>query len=174
MAPRAAHKNCKSLLLYQAIRFFRLRGSKEKGARGFAIGLACNFYPTFGLGAVLSGFLAKLFGGNVVAGFIGGSTLAAFWPVLFLLNIRVGGFFIRPPIVVEDMDDVTPRTIDALVWGRTFAVGSIINSILAALIAYFAFIILYERARPAALAWLRAKVRARRLARLSPEGSGRT
>jgi uncharacterized protein (DUF2062 family) len=173
MAPRAAHKNCKSFLLYQAIRFFRLRGSKEKGARGFAIGLACNFYPTFGLGAVLSGFLAKLFGGNVVAGFIGGSMLAAFWPVLFLLNIRVGSLFVRPPIIVEDMDDVTPRTIDALVWGKTFALGSVVNSILAALIAYFAFIILYERARPAALAWLRARVRARRL-RLSPDGSGRT
>lgn len=40
-------------LLYQAIRFFRLRGTREKAARGFAIGLACNFHPTFGLGSTL-------------------------------------------------------------------------------------------------------------------------
>ncbi|MFZ4682135.1 MAG: DUF2062 domain-containing protein [Terrimicrobiaceae bacterium] len=160
----------KDFFLYQALRFFRLRDSRERGARGFAIGLACNFYPTFGLGAVISGFLAKLIGGNVVAGFIGGSTLAIFWPILFLLNMRVGSLFLRPPIVVDDLEDVTVTNINALVWGKTFAIGSVINSLLAALAAYFLFLLVYERIRPGALRWLRRRVRLRRslLTRTAP------
>lgn len=163
-------RTTKDFFLYQALRFFRLRDSRERGARGFAIGLACNFYPTFGLGAVISGFLAKLIGGNVVAGFIGGSTLAIFWPILFLLNMRVGSLFLRPPIVVDDLEDVTVTNINALVWGKTFAIGSVINSFIAALLAYFLFLLVYERIRPGALRWLRRQVRLRRslLTRTAP------
>jgi uncharacterized protein (DUF2062 family) len=165
MNPRAG--KCRDYMLYQAIRFFRLRGSREKGARGFAVGLACNFYPTFGLGAFLSGFLAKLIGGNVVAGFIGGSTLAFFWPLLFYVNMRVGGLFLRPPIVVDELEDVTFQTVNRLVWGQTFLIGSLINSLLAATIAYFAFLLLYERLQPHALRWLREKAHKRALSRQS-------
>jgi uncharacterized protein (DUF2062 family) len=50
MLPWSGH-GIRDVFLYQAIRFFRLRGTREKAARGFAIGLACSFYPTFGLGA---------------------------------------------------------------------------------------------------------------------------
>jgi uncharacterized protein (DUF2062 family) len=160
MTPRTRRR--RDYLIFQAIRFFRLRGSREKGARGFAVGLACNFYPTFGLGAVISGFLAKLVGGNVVAGFIGGSTLAFFWPLLFYANMRVGSLFLRPPVIVADLGDVTPHTISRLVWGQTFLIGSLINSLLAATAAYFAFLLLYERVRPHALRWLRAKTCDRR------------
>jgi uncharacterized protein len=163
-------RTMKDFFLSQALRFFRLRDSRERGARGFAVGLACNFYPTFGLGAVISGFLAKLVGGNVVAGFIGGSTLAVFWPILFLLNMRVGGIFLRPPILVDDLEDVTTQNINALVWGKTFALGSVINSVIAALLAYFLFLLAYERIRPVALRWLRRQVRQRRslLTRAAP------
>lgn len=151
--------------LLGAIRFFRLRDSRERAARGFAIGLTCNFFPTFGIGGFLSGFLAKLFGGNMVAGFVGGSLLAFFWPILFYLNIRVGGVFVRPPILVDELEDVTPRTIDALVWGQTFAVGAIVNSLIAGAVAYVTFLALYERLRPHALRWLRNAVRQRRTRR---------
>lgn len=158
-------RRLKDLALWQGIRFFRLSGSREKGARGFAVGLACNFYPTFGLGAVLSGFLARLVGGNVLAGFLGGSTLALFWPLLFYFNMRVGSLFVRPPVLIDDLGDVTVANMGALSWGRTFAVGSVINSLGAALLAYFAFLALYQRLRPAALRWLRARVRRRRMLR---------
>lgn len=163
MNPRAG--KCRDFILHQAIRFFRLRGSREKGARGFAVGLACNFYPTFGLGAFLSGFLAKLIGGNVVAGFIGGSTLAFFWPLLFYVNMRVGSLFVRPPIMVDDLGDVTVQTVSRLVWGKTFLIGSFINSVIAATIAYFAFLLLFQRVRPHAIRWLRGKIRDRRVNR---------
>lgn len=148
-------------LLHLAIRFFRLRSSQEKAARGFAIGLACNFYPTFGLGGFISGFLARLFGGDMIAGFIGGSMLALFWPVLFYLNIRVGSLFLRPPVIIDDLDDITPQTVNALVWGQTFAIGSVLNSLIAGLAAYFLFLFAYERIRPRALQQLRDKVRQR-------------
>ena len=145
----------KRWFLYHCIRFFRLRGSNDKAARGFAIGLACNFLPTFGFGALLSGFLAKLVRGNVVAGFIGGSLLAIVWPVLFYMNIQMGGHFIRPPIMVDHLEDVTPQTVCALVWGKTFAIGAAINGLVAGLAAYFLFLSVYERCRPHALRWLR-------------------
>lgn len=104
----------KNFVLYQAIRFFRLRDSWERGARGFAVGLACNFYPTFGL----------------------------------------GGIFLRPPIIVDDLGDVTMPNINALVWGKTFAIGSVLNSLIAGLLAYFLFLLAYERVRlPAIRTW---------------------
>ncbi len=149
--------------LHLAIRFFRLRGSQEKAARGFAIGLACNFYPTFGLGGFISGFLARMCGGDMIAGFIGGSLLALFWPVLFYLNIRVGSWFLRPPVAIDDLGDVTPQTVNALVWGQTFAIGSVLNSLIAGLTAYFLFLFAYEKLRPRALHWLRGRVRTRRI-----------
>lgn len=150
-----------------AIRFYRLKGSQGKSARGFAIGLACNFYPTFGLGGFISGFLARLLGGDMVAGFIGGSILAPFWPLIFYFNIRIGGIFLRPPLDVDDIYDVTPQTVNALVWGQTFAIGSIINSLIFGLLAYFFFLFTYERTRPRATQWLRRQVRGRRMMKLS-------
>lgn len=146
----------------EAAAFFRLSGSREKAARGFAVGLACNFFPTFGLGAFFSGFLARLCGGNVVAGFIGGSLLAVFWPVLFYLNMRVGSRFIRPPIVIDDLDDVTISNMCALSWGQTFAVGALLNGVLAGALAYGGFMILYQRLQPSALRWVRGRLRERR------------
>ncbi len=161
----AEHKrSAADAFLYHALRFFRVRDSTERAARGFAIGLTFNFFPTFGLGGFLSGFLARIFGGNMVAGFFGGCLLALFWPVLFFLNIRVGSLFIRPPLVIDDMGDVTERTVDALVWGQTFAVGALINSAIAGLLAYVGFLILFERIRPAALRWIVARLRERQRA----------
>lgn len=155
-------RRVRDVALREAAAFFRLSGSREKAARGFAVGLACNFFPTFGLGAFLSGFLARLFGGNVVAGFIGGSLLAVFWPLLFYLNMRVGSFFVRPPIVIDDLEDVTVSNMCALAWGQTFAVGAVLNGAVAAALAYLGFLVLYQRLRPAALGWIRGRLRRRR------------
>jgi uncharacterized protein len=151
------------MFLYQAIRFFRLRGTPEKLARGFAIGLACSFYPTFGLGGFLAAFLARLFRGNVVAGFVGGTVLALVWPFVFFLNIQTGGLFLKPPIVVDDLEDVTEQTVHALVWGQTFVIGAVINSLAAAVAAYLVFLLVFERIQPSALMRLRRRVRRRKI-----------
>jgi hypothetical protein len=122
--------------LYQVIRLFRIREASEKVARGFAVGSVVNFFPTFGFGVLISGFIARVLGGNAVAGFVGGATLTFFWPFLFYLNIKMGGLFYQPPIAVGDVDDVTEKTVDALVWGKTFTVGAALNMLLAGLVVY--------------------------------------
>lgn len=111
-------------VLFNVIRFFRIRGASEKVARGFSLGMVVNFFPTFGFGVLISGFFARLFGGNTVAGFIGGSTLTFFWPLLFYLNMRAGSWARNKRTPVEDPAAVTEQTINALAWGSTFANSS--------------------------------------------------
>ncbi|MDP1591983.1 MAG: DUF2062 domain-containing protein [Prosthecobacter sp.] len=141
--------------LYHLIRLFRIRGQSEKVTRGFAVGLVVNFFPTFGFGVVISPTAARLCGGNIVAGFAGGALLTFVWPFLFFLNLRVGGHFIKPPVPINEFDDVTEKTMDALLWGQTFVVGAAINSIVVGGAVYLALRLLYRRIRPGALAYFR-------------------
>lgn len=145
--------------IYYTIRLFRIRSATEHIARGFAVGLMPNFFPTFGFGMLISGFLAKALGGSALAGLVGGAALAFAWPALFYLNLRTGSIFQKPPIVVDDFEDVTPKVMDTLLWGKTFTTGAIVNSLLAGLIAYLAVLLLYHRVRPLALAWFRRHAR---------------
>jgi uncharacterized protein len=159
--------------LYHFIRFFRIRADSEKVARGFALGLIVNFVPTFGFGVVISGFLARLFRGNVVAGFVGGALLTFFWPVLFVLNVKTGSFLMnsRPP--VEDVSELTEKTMTAFMWGRSFTLGTVVNCVVFGLMAYFIVLIAYHRVRPGMLAffrhharrWRRGERRAMRIAK---------
>lgn len=156
--------------LYQVIRLFRIRAASEKVARGFALGSIVNFFPTFGFGVLVSGFVARALGGNAVAGLAGGAVLGFFWPLLFFLNLRVGSLFYRPPIVVEDVDDLTESKMSALVWGKTFTVGAVLNSLLVGLLFYGALRLLYAGVRPHMLAYFRhhAKDHQRRFRRPRP------
>jgi uncharacterized protein len=141
--------------LYNVIRLFRIRDASERVARGFALGMIVNFYPTFGFGVLISAFVARLLGGNAIAGLAGGATLAFLWPLLFYVNMRVGSLFHRPEVVIGDLDDVTEKTISALVWGKAFTTGAIINSVLTGLLVYLILRLLYAKARPRALAYFR-------------------
>jgi uncharacterized protein (DUF2062 family) len=142
-----------------SIRLFRIREESERVARGFALGLVVNFFPTFGLGVLISGFVARLFGGNAAAGLVGGATLTFFWPALFYLNMRVGGLFFRPEIPVEDLEDVTQKTVNALVWGRSFMVGAVLNSLIAGTAVYLTLRAVYRQIRPGSLAYFRRHAR---------------
>jgi len=133
-------------LLYYSMRLFRLRDSAERVARGFAVGLSVNFFPTFGLGWVASGFLARLLGGNIVAGFAGGATLAFFWPVLFYMNMITGGWVCgRFPI--RDPEEVTDERINALLWGQTFTTGAVLNAVSVGLAVYLLLYWAFDRYR---------------------------
>jgi uncharacterized protein (DUF2062 family) len=142
--------------LYQVIRLFRIRAASEKVARGFALGLVVNFFPTFGFGVLISGFIARALGGNAIAGLVGGATLTFFWPLLFYLNIRVGGWFYQPPIPIGQVEDVTEKTVEALVWGKTFMMGTIINIVVVGLAVYCVLRLIYARIRPGMLRYFRA------------------
>lgn len=98
----------------------------------------------------------------MVAGFVGGTTLAFVWPLVFYFNIRTGALFLPPPIVIDDLEDVTERTMNALLWGKTFAIGTVVNSVAAIFASYFLFLLLFDRIRLPTLRWLRRRVRLRR------------
>jgi uncharacterized protein (DUF2062 family) len=142
--------------LYQVIRLFRIRAASEKVARGSALGLVVNFFPTFGFGVLISGFIARALGGNAIAGLVGGATLTFFWPVLFYLNIQVGGWFYQSPIPIGEVEDVTEKTVEALVWGKTFMMGTLINIVVVGLAVYGVLRLLYARIRPGMLHYFRA------------------
>lgn len=151
-------RGTKSLVL----RVFRVKDASERVARGFALGMIINFIPSFGLGVLISGFVARLFGGNVIAGLAGGASLTFFWPFLFYLNLRTGSLFVRPEVEVQDVAEINEKSMDALMWGKSFILGMSVNIVLAGLLAYIAVFFLHARLRPAALAWFRRR-RLRRL-----------
>ena len=151
-------RGTKSLVL----RIFRVKDASERVARGFALGMVINFIPSFGFGVLISGFVARLFGGNVIAGLAGGASLTFFWPFLFYLNMRMGGLLVRPEVEVHEVAEINEKSVDALMWGKAFLVGMSINIVLAGLLAYIAVFFLHSRLRPAALAWFRRR-RMRRL-----------
>lgn len=155
---RALHR-LERWLIYNLVRLFRIRSATEHIARGFSVGLVINFFPTFGLGMMISGFLAKAAGGSLVAGVIGGTVLGFLWPGLFLLNMWTGSCFLAPPIVVNELNDVTPKTMDTLMWGTTFMTGAILNSVLVGGSVYLLIILVYDRVRPGVLAFLRRQSR---------------
>jgi len=132
--------------LYYSMRLFRLRDSAERVARGFAVGLSVNFFPTFGLGWLASGFLARLVGGNMLAGFLGGASLAFFWPLLFYLNVITGGWILgRSPI--RDPEELTEERINALVWGQRFTTGAVLNAAAVGILVYLLLYWLFRRYR---------------------------
>lgn len=145
--------------LFNVIRLFRIRRQSERVARGFALGLIVNFLPTFGFGVVFSGALARIFGGNMIAGFVGGASLSLAWPLLFYINVRVGGLLIPPSVAVEGLEDVTEKTISALVWGKTFLVGAAFNVAFFGMLVYLLLRLVYHQIRPPTLAYFRHHAR---------------
>lgn len=159
--PTAARPACGRLLrarrgaLAGLLRLFRLRESRERIARGFALGLIVNLLPTFGFGVLISGFFARFLGGNLAAGLAGGASLMFPWPLLFYLNMRVGQVFVGSPQIIDELGDVTEESTRALAWGHAFLVGSAVNCIVVGLIVYLLVLAAYRPIRPRAVAWLR-------------------
>lgn len=147
---------------FQAITLFRVDDGSERVARGFAAGVCVNFFPTFGFGIVISGFLAGFVKGNVIAGFVGGTIFALLWPVLFYFNMQVGELIFHSPIPIDEFEDVDDSTIDILVTGKTFLYGAAVNCIIGSLLAYIVIYFLHMRFRGPILAWLN-RLRIRRV-----------
>ncbi|HEX7860994.1 MAG TPA: DUF2062 domain-containing protein [Verrucomicrobiae bacterium] len=145
--------------LFHSIRLFRIRGQNERVARGFALGLIVNLFPTFGFGVLISGLVAKALGGNAIAGVVGGATLTFVWPLLFYINMRVGGLFTTPPVTIDELSDVSEKTVDAMKWGHIFMIGALINSLLIGGLVYLLMRLLHWRIRPHALEFFRRHAR---------------
>ena len=149
---------------YHLLRMCRIRTASEKVARGFALGIIPHFFPTFGLGAVISAVFAKACGGNGLAGLAGGALFTPFWPFVFVLNIKVGAWIFSDAseaLAVADVADVTGPRAQALIWGRDFSTGAILCALVTAVVCYLALVFLYERFRPSLLQWTRQRVQQR-------------
>jgi uncharacterized protein len=139
--------------LYYMIRLFRIKDASERVARGFALGLIVNFFPTFGFGVFISGFFARLLGGNAIAGFVGGAALTFFWIPLFYLNMLTGGW-VQGRLIIRDPSELTEARIQSLVWGTTFTTGAILNSLVVGGIAYCVLRLIFRSYRVHGLAVL--------------------
>lgn len=145
-------------LRYNFIRLFRIKAASEKVARGFALGMIVNFLPSFGAGVLISGFVARALGGNVVAGVIGGASLTWAWPFLFYLNIRVGSWLLHKRAAITDPDQLSNGALGKAVWGQSFSVGAFVNCLVIGGLVYLVLRLLYEQIRQPALGLLRRRI----------------
>lgn len=146
-------------LKYYLVRLFRMK----KGAKQIALGIVVGFYPcwfpTFGIGPMLSIVLTKFVRGNVPSAIISASFGSFLWPILFFLNYKLGAVFYNPssPITTDIEYDETNyiepiehvNTLEDV--GITFLIGAAVNSILFSVIGYFLFYYLFSRYRESIL-----------------------
>ena len=149
---------------YYFIRLFRLNGSPHQVAAGITIGLIPSWFPTFGLGPVLSVGLAKLSRTNEVAAFLGGLLGTPIWPLLFLLNYKVGSALLDRKPKIDELEDVDytsalEHTLEGVnniqSSGYSFLLGATINIIISSILIYFLVYFLFKKYRVSILNKLR-------------------
>lgn len=146
---------------YYCLRLLRIKNSDHRIAVGFMAGFFHCWFPTFGIGMLLSVGVAKLLRGNLAAAIISGSLGSFMWPVLFFLNYKVGfilsSFFTTPAFQLEEVIDIPipdfdySETVDHFSSlghiGTHFLVGSLVNSVLFSIVGYYVvrYILKYYR-----------------------------
>lgn len=144
-------------LKYLCIRLLRLKDRTHYIALGFTIGLIINFVPTFGIGPFLSTVGARLFKGNIVAGFIGGIAFIWAFPLLYYFNIIVGEALIpikidtKIEIIFDEIEEgyTEPEEVfnASLKIGKVFFLGMIVNMLLFGLFIYTLIYFVFEKYR---------------------------
>lgn len=124
---------------YYSIKFLRLRGTPVKIAIGFAVGAVVNFYPTFGFGVVIAGFLAGVLGGNITAGVVGDVIFKSFFPIFFYFDLLIGNKILGNPShnlgsTIKKLIELEPKAF--LYVGKAFFLGAVINSVILGIILF--------------------------------------
>ncbi|MDP5272600.1 DUF2062 domain-containing protein [Chengkuizengella axinellae] len=132
------------IIRYYFIRLFRLKSGTSKISLGFSLGFIPCWFPTFGIGIMISIALAKLFKVNIVSSMIAASLGAFVWPVLFFLDYQTGTL-----IFSSSLKDA----------GSSFVVGAILNSFIFMLISYVVFYNIFKKYRLFLLDKLRSKTK---------------
>ncbi|WP_438350471.1 DUF2062 domain-containing protein [Paenibacillus sp. FA6] len=157
-------------LKYNCLKLLRIKQSDHQVVVGFIAGFFHCWFPTFGLGLLISVGLAKLLRGNLVAALIAGTFGTVIWPLLFYLNYVTGtivmSLFSSPLI---QLDEVIEIPITELGYSESahqysklgnmslyFIEGSIINSILFSVISYFILRFILKRYRRPLLKLIRS------------------
>lgn len=146
---------------YYLIRLFRLKQGAKHIALGVVFGFFPCWYPTFGIGPLLSITLSRLVRGNVVAAIIAAALGSLIWLPLFVLNYYAGntlkGIFTQNKqpldIDIEDVEYTEPieqinRFHD---YGTDFLFGALFNSVFFSIISYFAVYFIFSKYRQAIL-----------------------
>ncbi len=137
---------------YYLLRLFRLKASPHKVAMGIALGAAPNWFPTFGLGPALAVGIARMTKTNLIAAIFGGMIGVPLWPLLFLLNYKVGKFCLLLQGIPED--GIQPA---AYLWsgGLQFFAGALVNVLFSSVIIYFIVFFLFQKFREPILSKIR-------------------
>jgi uncharacterized protein (DUF2062 family) len=151
---------------YYLIRLFRLKEGARQIALGFVFGLFPCWYPTFGIGPLLSIGLSKLVKGNVIASVISAALGSVIWLPLFLLNYQVGNSLKslwkadeqhqRIVLEIDDVEYSEPiKQINKFHdYGSDFLVGALFNSVIFSLIAYVIVYFIFSKYRNSILSKL--------------------
>ena len=141
---------------YNLIRLFRLKSSPHHVAFGLTMGLIPSWIPTFGLGPFLSVGLARLVKANTVSALVGGFIGTPIWPLLFLLNYKVGSLLFDRESKVDELDEVKyintiQHTYKGIVGshssGFLFLTGAVINILISSTLIYFITFLLFKTCR---------------------------
>lgn len=141
---------------YNIIRLFRLKSSPHQVALGFTVGFMPNWIPTFALGPFLSVALAKLVRANTVSAIVGGVIGTPIWPLLFLLNYKVGSLLLDKKTKVDELGqvdyiDAIQHTFEGIDGspsvGFSFLTGAAINILLSSILIYFIVYFLFKMYR---------------------------
>ncbi|MFZ5942799.1 MAG: DUF2062 domain-containing protein [Bacillota bacterium] len=146
------------LTKYYLLRFLRIATSPFCAAGGFACGTVIHFFPTSGFGLPLALFLAKITRTSYIASSLAWALTMPLVPLMFYLNFITGDFILRettPDIFIAIKDLATLKFSRFLIIGKTFIVGSLVNSALGLISLWFLGFIFLKRYRQPALRLVR-------------------
>lgn len=146
-------KGWKRVMLYFVFRLKRLQGTPEFIARGFAFGVAINFWPILFTHLIGGYLLCRLFKGNLISMFIG-TLLGNPWTfaIVYPLSYKLGKVFLglRPyhnPHSIDSSEEIWARLWPIHDWHQLnivfndlilpLTIGGVMLGIPSALFGYF-------------------------------------
>ncbi|WP_051217658.1 DUF2062 domain-containing protein [Paenibacillus assamensis] len=152
------------IMRYHSIRMLRSRQGASKISRGIVFGFLPCWYPTFGIGPVLSIGLTKWVGGSIAGSIFAAAIGTVVWPALFYMNVLTGDWLMKLAYFLHIYSgDIAVGGGGWLeVWLRTglnFTLGAIINSVLFTLLGYWIWTLIIQRFRPQLLQMVRSRRR---------------
>lgn len=132
-------------------KMLNLRDCPYKLASSFSLGFGMAFLPLPGINVIISVVLAKLLKLSVVAAGLPGLLLTYVSPFLYILNYKVGTIFIangkayQQPHYIDYEASFIDRAVDFFAnLGAAYLLGSVINALIAATVAYFVFFFFFK------------------------------
>jgi uncharacterized protein len=137
---------------FHLINLFRLKASAHQVALGFTLGFIPNWFPTFGLGPILSLGLAKVARVNIISAVTGGLIGSPLWPILFFLNYKSGSLLHTKTSKVDEIEEVeyleVVETVSNFQTESTlFLTGALINIFLFSIVLYSMVYFIFKKYR---------------------------